>query len=810
MRLIHSFLFLCWLLPANAQTTLRGSVFNTASEPLTGATVQVPGLKGTLTDARGAFVLELKSPPPADARLEISYLGYVRQVLPLNGITGPLNIVLEADDVSLPEVLVACCGSSEGTPVTRTRLNRETIQDNNLGQDVPYLLQRTPSALVHSDAGAGIGYTYLRIRGSDQTRINVTINGVPLNDAESQQVFWVDLPDFLNSAQSIEVQRGVGSSTNGAGAFGGTVAIQTDHSRQQAHARLEGGVGSFGTRRAAVSFGTGTLPAGWYFNGRASRIHSDGYLNRASSDLTSYALHAGVNRGKHQLQFHLMHGHELTYQAWNGVPAQYIQDPVLRRFNVSGTERPGSPHPNEVDDYTQTHYQLHWNWSPHSQIHVNAALHYTRGYGFFEQYRAGQYLPDYQLDTLPGITRTDLIRRRWLDNHFYGAVYQIQWRPRQGIFTLGGAWNEYLGRHFGQVHWAHFMPGGFQNHLYYDNNGDKQDANVYLKYESPVRNGWNAYLDAQYRSVQYLFEGPLQDGRLADQQSSFHFFNPKAGLQYRPNERQRWYGSFAVGQREPTRDEFVQSTPASRPKAEQLFNTELGTEQRYARGAWSVNLYHMHYRNQLLPTGQLNDVGAAVRVNVPSSYRLGVEMTGEWQPLPAWNLYGNLTWSRNRIKTYTEFIDNWETGIQDTRVLENTPIALTPDWMGQGGVSWTPLRGKNQLSMALETRYVGRQYLDNSGTLAASLDPYFLLDGRVHWSLVPRSWFRKSSLILQVNNLLNTYYSAFAWVYRYRVESFDPVAGDPFTVRENANTFHMAGHSPQATTHFLLAFKVEW
>ena len=571
------------------------------------------------------------------------------------------TISAQSDTASnrLGTVVIQATRTGANSPVPHTNISAENIARSYHAQDVPYLLTGVPSAVETSDAGSGIGYTGLRIRGSDPTRVNVTINGVPLNDAESQGVFWVDLPDLAASAAEIQVQRGVGASTNGAGAFGATVNVDLSKVAPDPYAVLTASSGSFATSKYAAQFGTGLMRGRYAFSGRLSKISSDGYIDRASADLRSLHLSGAYLDDRQSLQWHYLDGHEITYQAWNGVPAQYLD--TRRTFNTAGTERPGAPYDNEVDDYTQRHLLAHYRRLFSHGISLQLNGHYTRGFGFYEQYKAGEDFADYGMPDVvladTTLTETDLVRRRRLDNHFYGSTFALRWNAPVNtswmttapVFTLGGAWSRYEGRHFGDLSWAQWstVPKDF---VYYDNDATKQDANVFLKMEMGLGRRLAAFVDLQLRGVRYEFLGYDNNLNNVDQSARLSFFNPKIGTTYTLPEDWMLYGFFGIGNREPNRDDYTQSTPESRPLPERLYNYELGIKRARSSHSMALNFFLMQYRDQLVLDGRLNDVGAYIRTNVPDSHRAGVELEGSIAPGPLFQLNGSVAFSRNRIR----------------------------------------------------------------------------------------------------------------------------------------------------------------
>ncbi len=692
-------------------------------------------------------------------------------------------------------ITVTATSARRETPVTYVELTRKDIAVQNVGQDAPYLLQWTPSVVVNSDAGTGIGYTGIWIRGSDPTRTNITINGIPYNDSESQGVYWVNLPDFSSSADQIQIQRGVGTSTNGAGAFGASINFTTARGNQNPGLHLDGGIGSFGTRRGVVEY-QGTTEGGLSVAARYSKIHSDGYIDRATADLDGYYSAVSKQFKRSILSFVAFGGHEVTYQSWNGITQEEI-DTYGRTYNSVGTEQEGEPYDNEVDNYRQNHYQLHYNTRLSDHFDLTVSGHYTRGLGYYEQYKADELLADYGiLLPLPlggAEGQSDLIRRRWLDNHFYGTVYSLRYQRKQWDVTFGGAANEYRGGHYGEVIWARYAGDSGIRDRYYDNDATKRDFNNYLRANYAVTDRVSLYADAQVRHVTYAFLGPDGNFNQLDQTASHTFFNPKAGLVYLPGPGTRAYASFGVAQREPNRNDFTDNPVATRPTPEKLYNTEVGYFRTNARGNYGINFYHMAYRDQLVLTGALNDVGEYIRTNVPASYRIGVELQGGVQLADHLTLGGNLTLSRNRVRKYTEVLDDYDGNfeyigqVEITR--ENAPLSFSPDVTGALELAYDRTLDRHTFGAALQNKYVGDRYVDNSGAAESKLDGYYYTDLRLSYALDQR--YRLTFLLRNVTDQL---YSSNGWSYRYR---FD---GAPTTLR---------GMYPQAGRNFMLSLGVD-
>ncbi|TNE78369.1 MAG: TonB-dependent receptor [Bacteroidetes bacterium] len=788
-------------------------------------------LASSVSNDRGYF--SFANPGTGDL-LVVSHVSYQewRKAFHKDSVSN-LEIVLQPLTQVTDETVVRSTRANEKQATTFTEISKQEIARNNMGQDMPYLLNSIPGAVVNSDAGAGIGYTGIRIRGVDPTRINVTINGIPVNDAESHGVWWVNMPDFANSVQNIQVQRGVGTSTNGAAAFGASINLQTNAVRKESFATLQTGLGAiqnnwtsspawywergqdknwnFGTYRNSVNFGTGLMANKWAFEGRLSQIHSDGFIDRASSDLNSWYFSGGHYGEKSILKFNVFSGSELTYQAWNGIPEPkvkgdeqalipyYMLDDSAHLAQSGNRTYNGYTYNNEVDNYRQTHYQVHYTRQLNSLWSVNASLHYTRGGGYYEQYKYGESLSDYGLEdvtTAAGdtIRESDLIRRRWLDNHFYGIVYSAQYRASDWTVILGGGSNIYQGKHYGEVIWARYASNGEIRHRYYDNDARKLDHNVYVKTEYAISKKWNAYADLQVRSIDYSFLGFDNNQNNVTQDVNFLFFNPKFGVVYSINKEQNLYLSMSKGSREPTRDDFTQSTPASRPKPETLLDWELGYRCETPKQRIQATAYFMDYTNQLILTGKINDVGAYTRVNVPKSFRSGVEL--EYSR----NLHKRVQWSAtaalsmNQVKEFTEYIDNWDTWAQESVQHQNTQLAFSPN-----AVLSSMFRFRLPFNLELDwvSKYVSTQYLDNTqaagflseGNAARQLDAFWVNDLKLH--LIKQKWsgMKEFKVSLAANNVLNEKYAPNGY-------SFSGIIGGE---RQDFNYLY-----PQAGTNFLL------
>lgn len=787
MKIIFSFLglFLGALSILNAQEQhVYGTFKDQAGEPVPGVTVKVKNTsEGTQTDTDGRWELYLEN-----GNYELVFYYSAPQPLyrsiTVNGETR-VDILLEERDVLLDEVLVSAVRVDTESPVSFSDLSAEEIAPRNLGQDIPVLMNYLPGVVTTSDAGAGVGYTGIRVRGSDATRVNVTINGIPYNDAESQGTFWVNLPDFASSVESLQLQRGVGTSTNGAGAFGASLNLLTDAVSQEAYAQVSAAGGSFNTLRSNLRFSTGLMNDHFEVYGRLSRITSDGYIDRASSDLDSYFLQGAYVDENTLIKALLFGGQEVTYQAWYG-----IEDPAIlendRTFNIAGAiyDEQGNIvdfYDNEVDDYKQDHAQLHWNeqWSPYWSS--NLALHYTYGRGFFEQYRQDDDFATYGFDPLivngEVQNTTDLIRRRWLDNDFYGTTFSVQYNKDSWRIIAGGAWNKYEGDHFGEVIWARYASQSAYKDRYYDDNSVKTDFNVYGKVNYRLDNGLGFFGDLQYRMVGYQANGN-ETGLVDD---TFNFFNPKVGVTYRLNEVNQLYASFARANREPNRNDYE----GGNPRPEKLNDLEVGWRYRSDAVEFNANVYYMRYKDQLVLTGELNDVGAPLRRNIGDSYRLGLELDALLRLGDNWVVRPNLALSDNRNLDY--FFER-DGELQD---LGNTHIAYSPGIIAGNMLSWYPAKG---LQFSFLSKYVSEQYLGNIDDQSSKLDDYFVNDLNLQYTLASEGLFEAITFSGLVNNIFDVKYISNGYFYTYDVDNPDG----------SVSTFSGTGYYPQAGINFLV------
>jgi iron complex outermembrane recepter protein len=792
-RIVCFTAFLAFFALAQAQTVLKGKIIEKDSgNPIPGASITV-GSTSTISTGDGGFELSITGNSSGIIQISsISHIGF-RDSLSRYGIARPgesvvisrMNFVLARKDLFLKPVEVLATRAGANAPFTKSNISAAEIRKLNLGRDIPFLLDQTPSVVVNSDAGNGIGYTGIRIRGSDLSRINVTLNGIPYNDAESQGVFFVDLPDMASSVNSIQIQRGVGTSSNGAGAFGATINISTHEFNPEAYAEINNSYGSFNTWKNTVRAGSGLLGGHFTLDARLSRITSDGFIDRASSRLSSFYLGAGYFGKKTQVRLNVTGGHEKTYQAWYGVPESLLA--TNRTYNSAGTEKPGDPYENETDNFQQDHYQLFINHAPSSDLSFNTTFFYTKGSGYYEQYKAGEDFNDYGLpypvignDT---ITSTDLVRQLWLAPDFYGTVFSLQYNKAGTQLTFGGGWNRHDGHHFGNITWS--QAGVPLNYRWYDLDADKRDVNLYGKWQQRLGKRFQTFADLQYRAVTYKINGFRNNPGLAVN-NTYNFVNPKIGLSY-SKPGMNAYISYALANKEPNRDDF-EAGALNQPKHETLHDIELGIEKRTALATVSATGYYMYYRNQLVLTGQINDVGAYTRTNIPSSYRIGVELQGTVQPVKPLLVTLSVAVSRNKINDFVEYIDDYDNGGQKTFSYNNPDIAFSPWLVGNATITYRPL---SNAELSWFSKYVSRQFLDNTGNSNRQLDAYLANDLRANYTFKSKL-FKELTILGQLNNLFDVKYEPNGYTFSYLYDNalvtenfYYPMAGRNFMIGLN-------------------------
>ncbi len=670
---------------------------------------------------------------------------------------------------SLDEVMVKSTRADKKTPIPFSNVSKKEIAKRNLGQDIPILLNYLPSVVTTSDAGNGVGYTGIRVRGSDASRINVTLNGIPYNDSESNGTFWVNMPDFASSLESIQLQRGVGTSTNGAGAFGASLNLLTASESKLAGAEISNSYGTFNTRKHTVKFNSGLLNDHFEISGRLSKINSDGYVDRAKSKLQSYFLQGTYTGESTKIKALIFGGKEVTYQSWNGVDLATLNSD--RTYNSSGmyTDANGNTqfYQNQVDNYNQDHYQLHWNEKLSGKFETNIALHYTKGKGYYEEFKEDRLLSDYNLnDVVIGgttITNTNLITRKWLDNDFYGLTFSGNYKAEKLNLVVGGGINKYDGLHYGQVIWAQFASNGGNLNRYYNDLGVKTDGNFFGKVNYQLNDKFNFYVDLQLRNVHYTANG-VQTNFLNEH---FLFFNPKTGLTYDIANNSKLYFSYARANREPNRTDYENGNP----RPEKLDDFEMGWKFGKSKTQINVNSFYMLYKDQLVLTGALDLVGNPIRKNSGSSYRVGVEVDATIQFAKKWSVSPNITVSENKNNKFI----NDNAGILTN--LGKTNIAFSPKIVAGNALSFKPF---NALQMSLLSKFVDQQFLSNTDDNNAKLDDYFVQDLNVVYEINPTKFFKQISINLLVNNILNVDYVSNGADYGGGYVYYFPQAGTHF------------------------------
>ena len=810
---------------AFGQFTISGKVLDETNQPLVSATVLVENtFAGTYSNQKGEFVL--KNLKNGEYSIKVLFLGYSTQIKKIKLEKDEfVEFKMEHSSIVADEVIVQATRVDDKTPMTYSTINKETLAKNNSGQDIPYLLSLTPSMVVSSDAGTGIGYTTINIRGSDVKRINVTVNGIPLNDAESHGVWWVDLPDIASSVDNTQIQRGVGTSTNGAGAFGATINMQTFTLNREPYAEVSSSYGSFNTSKNTVNVGTGLIKNKFSVDARLSKIWSDGYVDRAFSDLKSFYLSGTIYGKASILKFVTYSGEEHTYQAWNGVPKAkldndtagmlyyvntmaswgYIygnQNDIDNILNSNARTYNLYNYKNQTDNYIQSNYQLHYSKEINNNLNLNLALHYTNGKGYYESLSTGEsfnglMLPNaiFGTDT---ITSTDFINQKWLRNDFYGLTYSLNYKKKRLNTVLGGGWNQYKGDHYGDIIWAKIVIFDSEKYRWYKGTGDKKDLNLFLKTSYLVTGNLNLYADLQLRKIDYSIGGIDDNLKNITQHHYYTFFNPKAGLSYDLNEKQNVYTSFGVAQREPDRGNFIDADSGETPKPEKLLDIEAGYEYRSSKFLFRGNIFHMKYIDQLILTGKINNVGAPVMNNVKNSYRQGIEIEGGYKILNNLQWNANLMLSKNIIPEFTEYVDNWDTWGQDTTILKNMTISFSPSVIFNNVIQYQPIKN---FIIEFVTKYVGKQYTDNttnsdfmssafhdsSYSDSRFIDAYIVNNLSLSYSISSKL-FKEIQFSFSINNLFNEKYESNAWVYSYI---------------SNNKYADINGYFPQATRNFM-------
>jgi iron complex outermembrane receptor protein len=767
-----------------SQFTLSGRITDAGGKPLAGADVYLADLlQATITLTDGTYFL--KKVPRGSHTLTVSYLGFEKEARAID-VTGDLTIdfALTEQNYLADEIAVYGTRARERHPMAFSNINREEISKVNTGDDITYMLASSPSLVVTSEAGIGLGYTSLRIRGSDQTRINVTVDGIPLNDAESQGVFWVNMPDFASSVDNVQIQRGVGTSTQGAGAFGATINFQTLGLSPEPYGEYQLVAGSFNTFRNSIRLGSGLIGDHFSFDMRLSKLNTDGYIRHSFSDHGSIYFTGAYHAKNTLIRFTFLDGHERTGISWWGVPAEVID--IDRRYNPAGVffDTTGMEHyyEEQTDNYRQSHYQAHFSHKLNKQFDFTLAGHYTLGAGYYEQYMddANSYHSSAYADYgLPGaviingdtLTQSDMIRRKWLDNDFYGFTATLNFRTSRVEASIGGGWNNYDGDHFGRIMWVEKNNGIPRDYQWYLNSSQKGDWNLYLKTSYLITVRATLFGDLQVRNISYTMEGVDDDLLALEQEHKYNFFNPKFGINYKLATHSNAYASFAMANREPTRANFKEAKgdPNAIPLPERLYDVEAGYFFAIPRFTAGINLYYMLYQDQLVPTGEKSNVGYDIMTNVADSYRRGIELVTVLKPADRiqWDL--NVTLSQNKIRNFVEYAthysgwnEDWQWYLNEEHLgtsLGETNIAYSPGITGSSVLTFKPIRNGEA---ALISKYVGKQYFDNTSSPDRKIDPYFINDIRLSYS-IPVKGLKDISLSLQINNLFNTLYISNAY-----------------------------------------------
>ena len=770
-----------------AQFSISGKITDAESgKVLSGTTVTLENsIRGTITNSQGIY--SLKNLKKDVYVLKISYLGFTKVTKTIDLQKDEIfDFSLQKSTFEADEVVVSATRANANSAMAYSDISKDYLQKQNLGQDIPQLLNFTPSLVTTSDAGAGVGYTGIRIRGTDATRINVTINGIPINDSESQGTYWVNMPDLASSVNSVQIQRGVGTSTNGAGAFGATVNLSTNEFRKDPYAEINNSIGSFKTRKSTLMVGSGLLNGKFTIDARLSKLVSDGYIDRASSDLKSFYLSGAYFGKKSFVRLNVFSGKEKTYQSWYGLS----EDQLLTNRTANYYT-----YPNQTDNYQQDHYQLLSSHVLSSNWTFNFNLHYTKGAGYYEEYKEADKFANYGVPNIINgtetIKKTDLIRRKWLDNDFYGTTFSLVYQGNNKLSAnIGGGFNQYDGKHFGEIIWAKYaqnIPFGYR---WYNNDATKKDFNLYGKFNYALSENLNAFADLQIRTVNYNMIGIASKRQDITQKADYSFFNPKLGLTYQLADNTSIYASYSVGNKEPSRQDFVDNAPKA-PLAESLNDIEIGYKTQKSNVAFSVNGYLMSYKNQLVLTGKVNDVGEAIRTNVADSYRMGVEVEAGVKVAKTLKINANITLSNNKIKNFAEIVPNYDGGADAVNQFAETNIAFSPSTIIGSQILYNPLKN---LEVGFLSKFVGKQYLDNTTNENRKLNSYFTNDLRAIYTIKGKI-LKEVNFSFLVNNIFNTLYESNGYSYSYISEKQ--------TVTENY-------YYPQAGTNVLLGVNLKF
>jgi len=768
---------LAFSMNANAQELfkLSGNVTD-GNNPLPGASILLKGTTiGVTSDFEGNFSFSLEK---GNYTLVISAISQPKEVLVNLTKDSFISINMADSFVNLEEVLVSAVRVKATSPVTHSNVTKEDLEKRNLGQDIPMLLNYLPSVVTTSDAGTGIGYSGIRVRGSDATRVNITINGIPYNDAESQGTYWVNMPDFTSSTESMQLQRGVGTSTNGSGAFGASLNLLTDAVSEDSFGEIITSAGSYNTFKNTVKFSTGKINDQIEFSGRLSKIDSDGYIDSAWSDLKSYFLQAAYVDDNTLIKALTFGGHEKTYQAWYGVTTEEMES-LGRTYNPYKYE-------NEIDNYKQDHYQLHWNENLSNKWSTNVGLNYTYGRGYYEQYKEGEDFADYDLTPIiiggETINETNLIRRRWLDNDFYVLNANATYKNSELEFILGTSLSNYKGDHFGEIIWAEYASNSQIRDHYYESESKKNDVNIFGKLTYNLNNSWTLFTDLQGRFVTFKTSGLTSDRNSINVDESYSFFNPKAGLTYKYNNFSSFYLSYARANKEPNRNDFENAVNTS----EKLNDFELGWRLSNKNFKINTNIYYMLYKNQLVLTGAIDDTGAPLRATSGKSYRLGLEVDALIRLSNKFSLQPNIAISSNKN---VDFVTSWNGELVD---LGNTDISFSPNIIAANAIVFQPAKS---IQFSLLSKFVGEQFMGNIDNKNSKLESYFVNDFNASYEVKPNKVFKAIVFNALINNIFNTEYISNGYYFTY---------DDTWSVNGKTTTLDGAGYYPQATRNFLI------
>jgi iron complex outermembrane recepter protein len=662
------------------------------------------------------------------------------------------------DTSYLQPVEVNSVRATEKNPFAKTNLSKAEIKKLNIGQDLPFILSNTQSVVVNTDAGNGVGYTNLRIRGTDATRINVTLNGIPYNDAESLGTFFVDMPDIASSASSIQIQRGVGTSANGAGSFGGSINVSTNEIVRERNLEINNTIGSYGLIKNTLLFNSGIFKKHFSIDARMSNIRSEGYVDRATAKMKSYFFSAAYINNKNTLKLNIFTGREKTYQAYYGI----LEDSLItnRTYNSAGTERAGTPYENQVDDYTQAHYQLFYTHQFNKFLKSNVAAFFTKGKGFYEQYKAAQKLSKYGLPAFGSTSKTDMINQLWLDNNFYGTVFSLQYDKKNTQLIFGGGYNRYEGEHYGQIIWAKVQAAVPANFEWYNTPAHKYDFSAYTKWTQSFGKKFQTFVDLQIRNIDYEINGFRKNPTL-NVTSTNLFINPKIGVTY-SDKNIKLYASYGQASKEPNRDDF-EGNIINKPLPENLKDIETGVDFKQNNLEIGANFYYMIYKNQLINTGKINDVGAYTRINIEDSYRAGLELYASEKISKEFSFKGNVTFSENKVKNFTSYYDDYDNGGQKSIFYNESNIAYSPEIIANIVSTISPIKN---LSLILTSKYVGSQFLDNTSNNNRKLNAYFTQDARVGYNIFGKT-LKELNIYLQAMNIFSKMYEPNGYTFSY-------------------------------------------